>query len=209
MSTSEEIIPEYTEVEPSDSSATIATEPRSADPPKRRRKINAIHITRRTMKKLQASTKHMVEESIMNDIIKCIAPDYLFTEKAKEALRTEADAFMNSIMEDVNMFAAHAKRQTAMPDDLHMAIRMAQLKYPGVNFNVKDFKTVQLEKERDMCADAARAKRDGGRRAEKEPVNPGATFTQESYDDICARMDVDPLAHTQVDDLQQCYVDIC
>lgn len=194
--------------------ATQEEVPPTAAPVKHRRKMSAINITRRTMRILQQSTEEMVEKTIMNDIIKSIVPDdFKVTDNAKKALRVIADDFMNMIMEDVNMFTDHANRKLSMAADMQMARRMAQRMYPNIDFGVKPYKTVQLERE----MRAAKARREANERrllnsvsnkqaaraarAEKVPQAFVSLHPHETYDQLCARLNVDPEAHTQEENI--------
>ncbi|KHJ42590.1 core histone H2A/H2B/H3/H4 [Trichuris suis] len=57
-------------------------------------------------------------------------PDLKFQRIALEALQTAAEAYLIGLMEDTNLASIHAKRQTIMPRDIRLALRLrGELKF--------------------------------------------------------------------------------
>ena len=86
----------------------------------------------------QQSTKSLIRRTPFNKLIKEISQEYRicpegpgtpsvqvrFQSTALAALQEAAENFLVGLFEDVNLLAVHAKRDTVMPHDIRLALRI-------------------------------------------------------------------------------------
>ena len=90
------------------------------------------------IRRYQQSTKNLIKRTPFNKLIKEISQEYricpkglgtpsvqvCFQSTALAALQEAAENFLVGLFEDVNLLAIHAKRVTAMPHDIRLALRI-------------------------------------------------------------------------------------
>lgn len=80
------------------------------------------------IRKYQKGPSLCIQRSVFCQIVReitwDIAPEYKFHSEAMLALQESTEAYMIGLFEDTNMCAAHARRVTVFPRDMHLARRI-------------------------------------------------------------------------------------
>ena len=86
---------------------------------------NVLHDIRKYQKSTELLIKKLPFQRVVRDICQQITEkDIRFQSSALLALQEAAEAYLTSLFEDTNLCAAHAKRITILPRDMHLARRI-------------------------------------------------------------------------------------
>ncbi|CDW61275.1 Histone H3 [Trichuris trichiura] len=94
---------------------------------RRRRRPGVLAL--REIRLFQKGTELLIRRRSFQRVVRDVAqrhgkPELKFQRIALEALQTAAEAYLIGLMEDTNLASIHAKRQTIMPRDMHLALRL-------------------------------------------------------------------------------------
>ncbi|CDW58125.1 Histone domain containing protein [Trichuris trichiura] len=94
---------------------------------RRRRRPGVLAL--REIRLFQKGTELLIRRRPFQRVVRDVAqrhgrPELKFQRIALEALQTAAEAYLIGLMEDTNLATIHAKRQTIMPRDLRLALRL-------------------------------------------------------------------------------------
>ena len=85
-------------------------------------------VAMREIRKYQKSTELLIRKTPFSRLVREVAQDYKadlkFQGSAILALQESAESFLVTQFEDANLCAIHAKRQTIMPKDMILALRI-------------------------------------------------------------------------------------
>lgn len=92
------------------------------------RKFRPNQLCLEQIRRYQRGPSLCIQRSVFCQLVKEITwdvgPDFKFHHEALLALQEAAEAYMIGLFEDTNMCAAHARRVTVFPKDMHLARRI-------------------------------------------------------------------------------------
>ncbi|CDW60652.1 Histone domain containing protein [Trichuris trichiura] len=96
---------------------------------RKRRRYRPGTLALREIRLFQKGTELLLRRAPFQRVVRDIAQrlgkqDLRFKRIALEALQTGAEAYLVGLMEDTNLATIHAKRQTIMPRDMQLALRL-------------------------------------------------------------------------------------
>ncbi|KAK0418686.1 hypothetical protein QR680_013712 [Steinernema hermaphroditum] len=79
---------------------------------------------RRYQKPFTPAIPKIAFERLVKEIVSCQCDDFRVQAAAYSVLQEAAETYLQDLFADVNLCAQHAKRVTAMPSDLKLALRL-------------------------------------------------------------------------------------
>ncbi|KFD68660.1 hypothetical protein M514_19103 [Trichuris suis] len=117
------------ETRPSRHSSSKAGKEHKTLTQRKRRRRRPGFLALREIRLYQKGTELLLRRAPFQRVVRDVTrrlgkPDLKFKRIALEALQTAAEAYLVGLMEDTNLACIHAKRQTIMPRDIQLALRL-------------------------------------------------------------------------------------